>query len=76
MNLCGALGKKTFGLFNTITEWRWFQTEGKDIAWYKSIKPFQCPTSKAWDVPMKAVIEEVQAIRCKKIAQAIKKFKG
>lgn len=72
MNLCGALGKKTFGLFNTITEWRWFQTEGKDIAWYKSIKPFQCPTSKAWDVPMKGVIEEVQNIQCKKIAKKIK----
>ena len=59
MNLAGALGVKTFGLFNTITEWRWFQTTGDDIVWYKSIKPFQCPTSKAWDVPVGEVVKEV-----------------
>ena len=72
MNLAGALGIKTFGLFNTITEWRWFKTKGEDIAWYKSIKPFQCPTSKAWNVPMKQVIEEVEKIQCKRIAKKIK----
>ena len=74
MNLAGALGVKTFGLFNTITEWRWFKTTGKDIAWYKSIRPFQCPTSKAWDVPMAEVLEEVKKIQCKKIAKKIKKI--
>lgn len=72
MNLAGSLGIKTFGLFNTITEWRWFKTQGEDIAWYKSIKPFQCPTSKAWDVPMKQVEEEIQKLQCKKIAKRIK----
>ena len=72
MNLAGALGIKTFGLFNTIVEWRWFKTQGNDIAWYKSIKPFQCPTSKAWDVPVNKVVEEIQKIQCKKIAKKIK----
>ena len=72
MNLAGALGVKTFGLFNTIVEWRWFKTEGEDIAWYKSIKPFQCPTSKAWDVPVAKVIDEINAMRCKVIANKIK----
>ena len=72
MNLAGALGVKTFGLFNTITEWRWFKTTGNDIAWYKSIKPFQCPTSKDWGTPMKQVIEEVEKMQCKKIARKIK----
>ena len=72
MNLAGALGIKTFGLFNTITEWRWFKTEGEDIAWYKSIKPFQCPTSKDWGTPMKQVIDEIQKIQCKRIAKKLK----
>ena len=71
MNLAGALGKKTFALFNTITEWRWFKTKGDDIAWYKSIKPFQCPTSKAWDVPVAQVIEEVEKMQIKNIAKKI-----
>ena len=72
MNLAGALGIKTFGLFNTITEWRWFKTTGKDIGWYKSIKPFQCPTSKAWEVPVNDIIEEIKRLQCKKIAKKIK----
>lgn len=75
MNLAGALGIKTFGLFNTIVEWRWFKTQGNDIAWYKSIKPFQCPTSKAWDIPVNQVIEEIQKIQCQRIAKKLKKGK-
>ena len=39
----------------------------------KSIKPFQCPTSRAWDVPMNAVIEEIEKIQCQKIAKKIKR---
>lgn len=72
MNLAGALGVKTFGLFNTIVEWRWFKTTGNDIAWYKSIKPFQCPTSRAWEVPVEDVMKEVEKLRCKKLAKRIK----
>ena len=63
MNLAGALGVKTFALFNKITEWRWFQTEGNDIAWYKSVRPFQTPTSKAWEVPVIQIIEEVRKMQ-------------
>ena len=72
MNLAGALGLKTFGIFNRVTEWRWFKTEGEDIAWYKSIKPYQCPTSDAWEIPVKQILEDVEKLRCKKVAQKIK----
>lgn len=72
MNLAGALGIKTFGIFNKIVEWRWFKTEGNDIAWYKSIKPFQCPTSGEWNTPVNQILEEIDKMRCKKIADKIK----
>ena len=72
MNLAGALGITTFGIFNRIVEWRWFKTEGNDIAWYKSIKPFQCPTSGEWETPVKNILEEIDKMRCKKIAEKIK----
>ena len=62
MNLAGALGVKTFGLFNSITEWRWFKTTGEDIAWYKSIKPFQCPLDGEWDVVVNKVVDEVKRL--------------
>ena len=74
MNLAGALGIKTFGLFNRIVEWRWFKTEGNDIAWYKSIKPFQCPTSGEWEVPVNKVLEEVEKIRAQKVVEKLKKI--
>ena len=72
MNLAGALGIKTFGIFNKVTEWRWFKTDGDDIAWYKSIRPFQCPTSDDWDTPIAQIMEEDDKMRCKKIADKIK----
>ena len=72
MNLAGALGIKTFGIFNRITEWRWFKTDGEDIAWYKSIKPFQCPTSDDWNTPVNQILEEIDKMRCKKLADKIK----
>lgn len=73
MNLAGALGIKTFGIFNRIVEWRWFKVQGEDIGWYKSIKPFQAPTSGAWDVPVGQIMDEVNKLRCNKIAEKIKK---
>lgn len=76
MNLAGALGIKTFGMFNRVTEWRWFKTDGDDIAWYKSIKPFQCPTSDAWEVPVGKIMEEVDKLRIKKVAENIKDTTG
>ena len=62
MNLAGALGVKTFGLFNIITEWRWFQTTGENIVWYASVKPFQCPTSKAWNIPVNKIVCEIKKL--------------
>ena len=62
MNLAGALGVPTFGLFNSITEWRWFKTTGEDIAWYKSIKPFQCTSDNNWGPVISQVVEEVEKL--------------
>ena len=62
MNLAGALGVKTFALFNSITEWRWFKTTGADIAWYKSIKPFQCPSDGEWEEPVSRIVNEVKRL--------------
>lgn len=72
MNLAGALGIKTFGIFNRVTEWRWFKTDGEDIGWYKSIKPFQCPTSDEWSAPVRQILQEVDTLRIEKVAEKIK----
>lgn len=63
MNLAGALGVKTFGLFNTISEWRWFDTNGKDLKWYKSITPITCPHDGEWNICIDTVINKIKEIK-------------
>jgi len=59
MNLAGALSIKTYGLFNVITESRWYKTQGDDIGWYKSVKPFQAKTFNDWDNLMLDIREQL-----------------
>lgn len=60
LNLAGALGVKTFGIFNKYPNYRWFDLSGNDVVWYKSVKPFQCATENDWSEVMKRVITNVE----------------
>lgn len=60
MNLAGALGLKTFCLFNVYSESRWYRTKGADIGWYKSVKPFQAKTFNDWDNLMLEVKSQIE----------------
>ena len=62
MNLGGALGLKTFVLFNKYTEARWYKTEGEDVGWYKSVKPFHAKTFNDWDNLIIEVKKEVEEL--------------
>ena len=57
LNLAGALGVKTFALFNKYPEFRWF-TMDKDIGWY-NIKPFQCKEFNKWEEPINDIVREI-----------------
>jgi len=56
LNLAGALGLKTFAIFNNHSEYRWFDLTGEDVVWYKSIKPFVAKNNNEWA----PVIEEIK----------------
>ena len=60
LNLAGALGVKTFGIFNKYPNYRWFDLSGNDVVWYKFVKPFQCVTENDWSEVMKRVITNVE----------------
>lgn len=60
LNLAGALGVKTFGIFNKYPNYRWFDLSGNDVVWYKSVKPFQCVTENDWSEVMKRVLTNVE----------------
>ena len=62
MNLSGALGHKTFGLFNKFTDYRWYKTEGEDVGWYASVKPFCAEPLNHWEVAIDKVVEEVKKL--------------
>jgi ADP-heptose:LPS heptosyltransferase len=53
LNLSGALGVKTIGLFNKDTNYRWFKTKGNDVCWYNSTTPLQAETQDDWDFVIK-----------------------
>lgn len=55
MNLAGAIGVKTFGLFNYNNQFRYFDLTGDNIVWYTSVKPFVCDDIDNW----KSVIDKV-----------------
>ena len=56
LNLAGALGKRTYAIFNKYPNYRWFDLSGENVIWYESVKPFQCEEENNW----KSVIEKVK----------------
>ena len=59
LNLAGALGLKTFGLFNVQNEYRWFDLPDS-TGWYNSIKPFVAKKMDGWDDVICRVIREIE----------------
>lgn len=60
MNLAGAIGKKTFGLFNYSNQFRYFDLTGDDIVWYTSVKPFVCNDVDNWKYVIDLIIKEIK----------------
>lgn len=56
LNLAGALGVKTYALFNRLYDHRWFDLKGEDVGWYTSVKPFCAQNFNGWDELMEKVI--------------------
>lgn len=59
LNLAGAMGKKTFGIFNKYPNFRWFNLKGEDVIWYKSVKPFQTTVENDWSSVFKSIEQAV-----------------
>ncbi len=60
LNLAGALGVKTIGLFNKQTNYRWYITKGKNVGWYKSVYPIQAKSLDDWDSVFSELINSLQ----------------
>lgn len=61
LNFAGALGVKTFGLFNRFPEFRWHKITGEDVGWYKSVKPYRAETFNGWDELIQKIITDLSS---------------
>lgn len=59
LNLAGAMGKLTLGLFNKYPNYRWFDLSGGDTVWYKSVVPFVSKEENDWTEVMENVYASV-----------------
>ena len=48
LNLSGALGVQTLGLFNKFTNFRWYKLDGENVGWYNSVRPLQVEENNCW----------------------------
>lgn len=60
LNLAGAIGIKTFALFNKVNDYRWFDLQGSNVVWYDNVKPYVCKDLNDWQ---SAVIPAVNDIK-------------
>jgi hypothetical protein len=49
LNLAGALGVKTVGLFNKETNFRWFKLDKENVGWYNSVSAIQAEENNCWN---------------------------
>lgn len=63
LNLAGAIGKKTFGLFNFNFEFRWYDLTGNDCGWFDCVKPFVNDINDNWSINLEKVISEIELMQ-------------
>ena len=65
LNLAGAMGKKTFGVFNWTYEFRWYkfiEENPQDVGWYTSVKPYICDDIDHWEKPIERIIRDIKPL--------------
>lgn len=60
LNLAGAMGKRTLGLFNTDYHFRWYDLNKKDCGYYDSVRPFVNKELDNWDKTISDAIGEIK----------------
>lgn len=63
LNLAGALGKKTFALFNWNNNFRWFDLSGDNVIWYTSVKPYVCDDINNWQSAIIPAMNDIKKLK-------------
>lgn len=59
LNLAGAIGKETLGLFNHHFEFRWYDLTKEDVGYYTSVKPIINKEYDEWEESIDKVISYI-----------------
>lgn len=62
LNLAGAIGVKTFAIFNWSYEFRWFDLTGDNVVWYTCVKPFVCDDIDNWQSAIIPAVNEIKKL--------------
>ena len=60
LNLAGALGIKTYALFNFSYEFRWFDLTGDNVFYYKTVKPFVNDKQNNWQYSINEMLVQLR----------------
>lgn len=60
LNLAGALGIKTYGLFNWNNQFRWFDLTGENVCWLSSVKPFVNDKQNDWSSGLNKMLKDLR----------------
>ncbi len=63
LNLAGAIGKNTLGIFNYHHEFRWYDLSGEDCGWFDCVKPIVNDEYNDWDKSILNAIKKVELIQ-------------
>ena len=69
LNLSGALGVKTFGLFNKNREYRWYGLEDGKMIWYDSVIPYMPTKLNNWDPVLEKIAQNITDLCSNQYAQ-------
>lgn len=62
LNLAGALGLDTLGLFNFDYEYRWYKAETGSIGWYSKVKTIVNDFQNVWEPTIDKAVEHIKCV--------------
>lgn len=62
LNLAGALGVTTYGIFNAYTDYRWYDLDNCSSGWYNSVKVYQAKKMNEWEPVIDKIYSDLNAL--------------
>lgn len=68
VHVAGALGKSTWVLIPSASDWRWLTRDRRDTVWYRSVELFRQEPKSSWEPQIHAIATRLQELSMEQIA--------